>query len=348
MDPRGGRLLVNAEEAERVRAIFKLYLEHEALLPVVQELERRGWTNKRWQTRKGHERGGQSFTKTSLHRLLTNVGYVGKVKYRDEVHDGEHSAIVDAVVFRQVQTLLRQHGGNGDSPAGNQFGFLLRGILRCGSCGCSMTPSQTARKARRYRYYTCTNAQKRGWDKCQSKSIPAGQIEQFVVSQLRCVGRDETLLGEVLAQARAQDEARTAELDVEQRALEKDLGMWHAEISKLTAQMRPGEDNGVLIARLADLQERIARVEERVRKVREQIRAAHRQLLDDEEAETALSLFDPVWGALTLAEQAKVVRLLVKQVQYDGQEGTLAITFHATGIKTLADELARRQEEKIA
>ena len=42
LDPRGGRLLVNDDEAQRVRAIFALYLEHQALLPVVQELERRG------------------------------------------------------------------------------------------------------------------------------------------------------------------------------------------------------------------------------------------------------------------------------------------------------------------
>jgi len=51
LDPRGGRLLVNDDEAIRVRAIFALYLEHQALLPVVQELERRGWVGKRWQTR---------------------------------------------------------------------------------------------------------------------------------------------------------------------------------------------------------------------------------------------------------------------------------------------------------
>ena len=42
IDPRGGKLLVNADEAQRVRDIFALYLEHGALLPVVQELERRG------------------------------------------------------------------------------------------------------------------------------------------------------------------------------------------------------------------------------------------------------------------------------------------------------------------
>src|SRR6516162_1579394 len=43
VDPKGYRLVVN-DEAARVRAIFDLYFEHEALLPVVRELERRGWT----------------------------------------------------------------------------------------------------------------------------------------------------------------------------------------------------------------------------------------------------------------------------------------------------------------
>jgi site-specific DNA recombinase len=46
IDARGGRLVVNAEEAERVRAIFDLYLEHQAAIAVVDELRRRGWATK--------------------------------------------------------------------------------------------------------------------------------------------------------------------------------------------------------------------------------------------------------------------------------------------------------------
>jgi site-specific DNA recombinase len=349
VDPQGFRLVVNADEAVRVRALFDLYLQHQSLLPVVQELERRGWVNKRWQTRKGHERGGKPFTRTNLYRLLTNVAYIGKVRYKDEIHNGEHPAIVDPGVFQRVQALLQCHGSSGRAPVRNPIGALLRGLLRCLPCGCAMTPTHTSRNGtRRYRYYVCSSAQKRGWSTCPSKSIPAAQIEQFVVEQIRCLSRDHALLQEVLSQARQQEEARTAELEVEQRGLEKDLASWHGEIRSLSGQLQPGDDNSSLVARLADLQERIALVEGRGRKVQEQIHALHHQLLDENEAARALSVFDPVWESLTPREQARVVQLLVQQVDYDGAKSKVSIAFHPTGIKTLADELARQGQEKSA
>jgi site-specific DNA recombinase len=46
VDPRGSKLTVNEPEAEQVRAIFALYRQHQALLPVVHELARRGWCQK--------------------------------------------------------------------------------------------------------------------------------------------------------------------------------------------------------------------------------------------------------------------------------------------------------------
>jgi site-specific DNA recombinase len=348
VDPKGSRLLVNADEAQRVRAIFELYLEHESLLPVVQELAKRGLTNKRWQTKKGPERGGRPFTKTSLHRLLTNIAYVGKVRYKQETHDGEQPAIVDPGVFQRVQAILQRNARTGGAPVRNQFGALLKGLLRCVPCGCAMTPAHSCKGAKRYRYYTCTSAQKRGWQTCPSKSIPAAEIERLVVGQIQCIGRDPALLHEVLEQARQQDAARTSELETEQRGLERDLGSWHGEIRKLSGQLRPGEDNGVLIARLADLQERIGLVEGRVQKIREQIKGVRDQLLDEDEAALALSVFEPVWEALTPTEQARVVGLLVERVDYDGAQGNVSITFHSTGIKTLARQLAEQREERSA
>ena len=164
IDPQGFKLLVNPAEAERVRGIFQMYLDRESLMPAVQALAEKGWVNKRWTTRKGHERGGLGFTRTSLYKLLTNVAYAGKVRYKDEVHPGEHPAIVDADLWQRVQAMLGRNGRTGGAPVRNKFGALLKGLLRCVPCGAAMTPSHSTRQAegiKRYRYYVCSSAQKR-------------------------------------------------------------------------------------------------------------------------------------------------------------------------------------------
>jgi DNA invertase Pin-like site-specific DNA recombinase len=51
IDPKGGRIIVNPEEAEQVRTLFGLYLELGSWLPVLEEAERRGLLTKRWTTR---------------------------------------------------------------------------------------------------------------------------------------------------------------------------------------------------------------------------------------------------------------------------------------------------------
>jgi site-specific DNA recombinase len=212
LDPRGGRLVVNDDEAARVRAIFDLYLEHRALRPVVEELERRGWVTKQWQTRQGRPSGGGPFTKTNLHRLLSNVAYVGRVRYKDEVHAGEQPALIDPETFNRVQALLRSQGPTPGPAAGAGVGALLKGLLRCAPCGCAMTPAHTTRNGgRRYRYYVCTGAQKRGWQTCPSKSVPAAPIEEVVVGQIRALARDPAVLQEVLTQVRQGDDPRLAE-----------------------------------------------------------------------------------------------------------------------------------------
>ncbi len=274
--------------------------------------------------------------------------YAGKVRYKDEVHDGEQPALVDPAVFRGAQELLHGAVRGGGAPAGNRLGALLRGLLRCAPCGCAMTPSHSAKGVRRYRYYTCTRAQKRGWHACPSKSVPADEIEQLVLERIRGVGRDPALLRGLLAQARAQDDGRTVELEAEQRGLERGLGGWQAEVRNLAPRLRPGEDNDSVIARLAELQERIGLVEGRVRKAREQVHAIRERMLGEDEAAQALALFDPLWGTLAPTEQCRVVGLLVERVDYDGVKGKVTLSFHPTGVRALADELASRAAERRA
>jgi len=337
VDPRGGRLMVNEEEAARARAIFELYLEHEALIPTIKELDARNWTNKQWTTKKGHVAGGKPFNKHGLFNLLTNVLYTGKITYKDEVHDGEQPAIVDGGVFQRVQQLLKRNGTTGGRHVRNRFGALLKGLLNCAPCECAMVHTHTLKNGnKRYRYYVCTNAQKRGWHDCPSKSIPAQEIERFVIDQVRGIGKDRTLLAETLKETRAQGQARITELEAERRGLERDLGRHNAEMRKLAGHLAT---NGMATDRVADLQDRIRAAEQRGTQVREELIALGRELLDEKEVARALALFDPVWETLAPREQVRVIRLLVQRVDYDGDKGTVSVTFHPAGIKMLSNEL---------
>jgi DNA invertase Pin-like site-specific DNA recombinase len=182
IDPVTRKRVLNQAEAKRVRALFALYLDRQGLVPLARELARRGWVSKRWTTRKGHERGGRPFTKTALQHLLTNVVYIGKLRYRDEVHDGEHAAIVPRDVWDRVQTLLRSQRplvgcGRSSRP--------LKGLLRCAACQRAMCPATVSKDGRRYHYYVCSNAQKRGWSVCPAPSLPAAAIERLLAEQLQ-------------------------------------------------------------------------------------------------------------------------------------------------------------------
>jgi site-specific DNA recombinase len=192
VDPSTFKLVVNQAEAAQVRAIFLLYRDKQALQSVLDELQRRGWRTHRWQTRKGHWRGGQEFTKTSLRRLLRNPTYLGMVRYKQELHPGEHTAIVDAELWHAVQPLLQEKRRAGSRRSTQPA--VLKGLLYCAPCGCIMHGSGTTRGNKQYRYYVCGMAQRRGWDTCPSKSVPAGDIERLVVEQIGQLSPEEPAL----------------------------------------------------------------------------------------------------------------------------------------------------------
>jgi len=333
------KLVVDDDEADRVRQIFQMYLEHQSLLDVVKQLNKRGWRTKRWMTKKGTARGGRPFDKNALYQLLTNVAYIGKVKYKDEVHEGEHDAIIDADVFAEVQTLLQRNGRSGGRAVRNKHGALLRGLLRCAACDCGMSHTYSAKGSRQYRYYVCQRAQQRGWQECPSPSVPAGEIERFVVDQIKSVGRDPLIIKETLAQARSQAEDQIERLKAERSELRGRLRDDHAELGRLAAASRPGDP------RLVDAHDRIRDAERRVTEIDDELATLDGELVDEAEVAAALADFDAVWDCLAPREQARAIELLVERVEYDGDGGSVSITFRPSGIKALAGELANRKEE---
>ena len=337
VDPAGGRLVVNETEAADVRTIFDVYLEKESLLDTARELNRRGIRTKGWTTRKGTERNGHAWDKTRVGSLLQNFLYTGRVNYKGTVYPGEHPAIVDPDVWDRVQRLLRRNGKSGGRATRNRHGALLQGLLRCAPCDSAMTPTYTQRGRRRYRYYVCSVGQRRGRDVCPTGSLPAGEIERFVVERIRGIGTDPDLVAEVLKKTRAGARERADGLASERRQAERGLKRWHGEVKKLVGSLpRSNGKQATATARLAELNDRIATAELRLAEIREEVSGLDRDRVEESDLARALERFDPLWETLSPREQSRVIHLLVERVAFDAGEETVSVTFRPGGIKTLA------------
>jgi len=334
------RLVINAKEAVQVRKMFEWYLRLGSLLPVVKELAKRGWTTKRWQTKAGVSKGGAPFNKANLHQLLTNPVYAGKVRHKTNLYDGEHEPIISQEAFDRVQAQLHHNGRTGGVEVRNRHGALLKGLLHCKACGCAMVHTFTTSGAKRYRYYVCTKAIKRGRDSCPSRSLPAGEIENVVVDQIRCIGQDEDLLAEVLRQAKGQMEEETAALRREQSELQRELGRHHAEIRRIATR---GPITSTTTARIADIHERIQRGEARLTELQEELAKAEEERIGERELAAAFADFDNAWNALSPRERVKLLKLLISRVEYDAAESSVSMTFHPTGIEALAAEQTKEE-----
>jgi site-specific DNA recombinase len=185
VDPDGGRLVVNEEEAERVRTIFALFEEHRTVRLTLAEIERRGWRLKSWTRKTGQFRAGGPFALNSLRRLLTNVLYTGAIRHNGQLYPGEHPAILAPGTWERVQSMITQRTAWVGSRSRNKHLALLSGLLYCESCTTRMVYSYSGKEHRRYPYYVCLNAQRKGWAVCPAKSLPARAIEESILGQIR-------------------------------------------------------------------------------------------------------------------------------------------------------------------
>jgi site-specific DNA recombinase len=247
IDPKGGRLVTNAEEAQQVRGMFDLYLKHGSISAVWQEVERRGWRTKRWTTEAGVVRGGKPFHKSTIYYILSNAIYTGMVDHKGVLYPGEHERIVEQRVWEKVQSALRVAGRTNGAIVKNKYGALLRGILFCAHCDTAMMHTYTQSGPRRYRYYVCYKAQQRGWKNCKTKSVSADAIEGAVLNSIRRLGSDPKLADAVLAEAIDQLGRRKQEIQTKQGAAKHSLKQLNQELAKLAADT--GEDSGARFER---------------------------------------------------------------------------------------------------
>lgn len=331
------RLVVNQSEAIRVRQIFDLYLEHQGLIATIDALERQRYRTKLWITKSGKTIGGIRFNKNALYGLLTNRIYLGKVTYRDEVYEGEHDAIVDEATFNKVQSKLRSNRVNAGDRVHRTSAGVLAGLLHCSACNCLMVHSSSGgpTKPRRYRYYVCNKAAKRGRKTCPRPSLPAEEVEQFVLAQLQSLKIDEQLLNDTCGRVRRSISQQRHELRDESSKLCLETRQTERAIDALSTPLADPARDATRLESLASLNEQLYRHRVRQTTLTEKIAALDSATPDRHSILRAIDDLETLWGHMTLSERSRLMSLLIERIEHDPAESCISITLSPTGLQSL-------------
>ncbi len=175
---KGRTLEPDEPRAEQVREIYRLYLQLNCVRLLHGKLTEKQWLTPQRNNKRVGFGGNKPFSRGHLYRILSNPVYRGMMVHKDEVHPGQHPAIVDEALWTAVQERLadncnghksRSHAANPSLLIGKLFDDLGRRLI----------PSHARKGNKRYRYYV-TPVDEPG----EVLRLPAEEIEQAVVAAI--------------------------------------------------------------------------------------------------------------------------------------------------------------------
>lgn len=191
------KLIINEEEAEQIHYIYEQYLKKNSCHKILVDLNTKGITQKSWVTQKGKAVTGKAFTTTTIYNLLKNPIYLGKLKYKDSIYDGEHNPIIDQDIWDKVQNKLKSRTVNKNGRKNKVAPFLLKGKIfdDAGRKYSTTYTSKTRSGIRKFtRYYVMLKEAKKGYVITTPRYINADEIKEIAHSLLTACLKGEPRL----------------------------------------------------------------------------------------------------------------------------------------------------------
>ena len=200
--------------------------------------------------------------------------------------------------------------------------------------------SFTKKANRTYCYYLCLKARKQGYESCPVKTVPAGDIENAVIDQLRAIFRSPEMVAETWRAARRKEEEERAYLALQKADLEKQLNILRATAKRIIDGIANDSGNnrpGIVGDELARLDAEISELEKQRHIVSTELSLYEGLPAYEIDVARELATLDGLWAELFPAEQARIVRLLVEQVVVN--ENGLEVTLKSAGLYSLMMDL---------
>lgn len=178
------KLLIRDDEAEEVQYIFKRYTKLKSVPKLVDDLATRDFRTRKRVLSNGKILGGNHISTGALTLMLHNPIYIGKIRHKGKVYDGEHEAIIEPELFEKAQAIFKRNRRDKSLGKRTRNPSLLTGMITDPD-GRSMSPTQANKGSKCYRYYS--TRLKPLEDKTLAWHLPAGELENTVI---KAIARD--------------------------------------------------------------------------------------------------------------------------------------------------------------
>ena len=213
-NPKTRGIDVDSEKAPKVRKMFEMYVTGSYTLHSLAN----------WCREKGLRGNlGKEIALSNVQSILQNIFYIGLMKYGGEIHEGQHEPLIPKKLFDTCQEVMAKRGRVHEVHK-NDFAFL--GLLKCASCGCSIT----AEKQKGHNYYRCTR--KKG--PCQEKHyLREEALTEQITSYLQKVSLSIQDTEKVLAALDSEQDKAREDAQSEVSVLKEQLASVETKLAKL-------------------------------------------------------------------------------------------------------------------
>lgn len=193
------QLTIHEEGAKLARYIFDRYLALGCVARLKQELDSQCVYSLQRLSQRGKPVGGKPFSRGALYSILQNPIYIGKIRHKDALYDGQHERIIPQDIWNAVQERLTNQAAAQRGHHKHSNSNLLKGLL-FDKEGTLYTPMHTKKSdGKSYRYYVSQNLiQCRDHPQGILARIPAHEIEQTVTDTLHRYFTTPSMLAELL------------------------------------------------------------------------------------------------------------------------------------------------------
>jgi len=319
------KLIINPEEAEFVKEMFRIFIETCSLA------ETRRRINEKYKTRKG-----KKFAKNTIDNILRNPLYYGKTSYSGNSYNGIHKPIITEAMFLKTQSLRRKRHRNKTKI---KYNYLLQGLLKCSDCGSGMTPTYTKNRKKdgvtpRYtHYYRCTRTYRHEWDCCSIRSVNAEKIEDFVINKLKEISKDEKAINKIVERTNKNDELKISPLKKQEKEKIDELRVVGSKLQNLIDIL-----SEVGIERFPSVRKEIENLENKKKVLEFDLEGLRLSLQKEEKEkfETKIVLenlkdFSKKIGEFSPTERPQLFQSLIKSVSYGSSEISLDLFYLPKG-----------------